>query len=100
METMQLDYLKNGLFKKNVSPIIYLPKPKTTLPQNHFLKPLKGKEKRVLNDNDFGEKIDGLAPIASFCKHYEGILEKIPTEKNDMHFTTNKSGGMCLLICQ
>lgn len=77
---------KEWAIQKNVSPIIYLPKPKTTLPQNHFLKPLKGKEKRVLNDNDFGEKIDGLAPIASFCKHYEGILEKDPNRKERYAF--------------
>lgn len=77
---------KEWAIKRNVIPIIYLPKPTTTLPQNHFLKPLKGMEKRVLNANDFGKNIDNIAPIASFCKHYEGILEKNPDKKERYAF--------------
>ncbi len=77
---------KEWAIKKNVSPIIYLPKPTTTLPNNHFLKPLKGFERRFLTPADFGEKIQDLPAIASFCKHYEGVLEKNPNEKERYSF--------------
>ena len=62
-------------------PIIYLPKPTSTIPNNHFLKPLKGIEKRTLGEDDFGQEIKEIASIASFCKHYVGVLEKSPIGK-------------------
>lgn len=77
---------KEWAIRKNVCPIIYLPKPTTTLPNNHFLKSLKGLERRFLTPADFGEKIQNLPSIASFCKHYEGVLEKNPNERERYSF--------------
>lgn len=79
---------KAWAIKKNVLPILYIPKPtkSTTLPGNHFLKSLTPHAVRSINLADRGKNITGLPPVASFCKHYVGVLENNPGLREEYGF--------------
>lgn len=66
---------KDWAIPKNVCPIIYVPKPQNNLAKNHFLYPLKPFAQRRIEDGNLGSNIPNLPYIASFCKHYSGVLE-------------------------
>lgn len=70
---------KEWAIKKNIVPIVYVPKPLSSrmLPANHFLSPLVPYAVRSITANNLGKTIN-LPPIASFCKHYVGVLENKP----------------------
>lgn len=70
---------KDWATKKNVMPIIYVPKskePGDVWAENTPIAALKAKAKKNIDKRLRGKLIRGLPPIASFCKHYVGVLEK------------------------
>lgn len=70
---------KDWAIRKNVIPILYIPKPKDSgeaLATNNPIYELRSKATKSVPSRSKGKEIRALPHIACFCKHYTGALEK------------------------
>lgn len=70
---------KDWAVRKNIIPILYVPKPKDSgkaLSKNNPIACLSSFASKNLQSEQLGQIIENIPPIASYCKHYVGVLEQ------------------------